>query len=76
MQNFRFNLLCMHGDQGKGQTLVIGAGNDQAIQVNFISLLFGGTLKGSILGGLKFKTDLPFIIDKCKNKVNLNYIAY
>lgn len=53
---------------GKGQTLVIGAGNDQTVQVNFISLLFGGTLKGSILGGLKFKTDLPFIIDKCKNK--------
>uniref|UniRef100_A0A7N2MKT2 Alcohol dehydrogenase n=1 Tax=Quercus lobata TaxID=97700 RepID=A0A7N2MKT2_QUELO len=54
--------------QGKGQTLVIGAGNDQTVQVNFISLLFGGTLKGSILGGLKFQTDLPFIIDKCKNK--------
>ncbi|KAK7855687.1 alcohol dehydrogenase class-3 [Quercus suber] len=61
---------------GKGQTLVIGAGNDQTVQVNFISLLFGGTLKGSILGGLKFKTDLPFIIDKCKNKVNFTYIAY
>ncbi|KAL4595664.1 hypothetical protein ACB092_12G107500 [Castanea dentata] len=53
---------------GKGQTLVIGAGKDQTVQVNFISLLFGGTLKGSILGGLKFKTDLPIIIDICKKE--------
>ncbi|KAL4595671.1 hypothetical protein ACB092_12G107700 [Castanea dentata] len=36
--------------------------------VNFLSLLFGGTLKGSIFGGLKSKTDFPIIIDKCKNK--------
>ncbi|KAK4572138.1 hypothetical protein RGQ29_030525 [Quercus rubra] len=38
------------------------------VQVNFLALLFGGTLKGSILRGLKFKTDIPVIIDKCKNK--------
>ncbi|KAM4076779.1 hypothetical protein ACJW30_12G090300 [Castanea mollissima] len=53
---------------GKGQTLVIRPGKDQTVQVNFISLLFGGTLKGSILGGLKFKTDLPIIIDICKKE--------
>ncbi|XP_030935396.1 8-hydroxygeraniol oxidoreductase-like isoform X1 [Quercus lobata] len=53
---------------GKGQTIVIGAGIDRTVQVNFLSLLFGGTLKGCVFGGLKSRTDLPIIIDKCKNK--------
>ena len=60
----------MHDGQGKGQTIVIGAGIDRTVQVNFLSLLFGGNLKGCVFGGLKSKTDLPVIIDKCKNKVN------
>ena len=63
----------MHDGQGKGQTIVIGAGIDRTVQVNFLSLLFGGTLKGCVFGGLKSRTDLPIIIDKCKNKVNFNY---
>ncbi|XP_062147406.1 8-hydroxygeraniol oxidoreductase-like [Alnus glutinosa] len=53
---------------GKGQTLVIGAGTHSTVEINFLPLLFGGNLKGSIFGGIKAKTDLPFIIDKCKNK--------
>ncbi|KAG6714569.1 hypothetical protein I3842_05G208000 [Carya illinoinensis] len=53
---------------GKGQTIVIGEGNHATVEINFLSLVFGGNLKGSIFGGLRAKTDLPIIIDKCKNK--------
>lgn len=49
---------------------MIGEGNHATVEINFISLVFGGNLKGSIFGGLKAKTDLPVIIEKCKNKVN------
>lgn len=70
---FLIYLSVVHDGQGKGQTIVIGAGNDHTVQVNLLSLLFGGTLKGCVFGGLKSKTDLPIIIDKCKNKVNFNY---
>jgi hypothetical protein len=31
--------------------------------------LSGRTLKGSIFGGLKVKSDLPILMEKCKNKV-------
>jgi hypothetical protein len=58
------------GDKGKGQTIVIGEGNHATVEINFLRLVFGGNLKGSIFGGLKVKTDLPVIIEKCKNKVN------
>ncbi|KAF5450630.1 hypothetical protein F2P56_030962 [Juglans regia] len=53
---------------GKGQTIVIGEGNHATVEINFLSLVFGGNLKGSIFGGLRVKTDLPIIVDKCKNK--------
>ncbi|KAG2411341.1 hypothetical protein I3760_Q009500 [Carya illinoinensis] len=53
---------------GKGQAIVIGAGNYPTVEISSQPLLLGGTLKGSIFGGLKAKTDLPVIIDKCKNK--------
>ncbi|XP_062178289.1 alcohol dehydrogenase 1-like isoform X1 [Alnus glutinosa] len=53
---------------GKGQTIVIGEGNHATVEINFLRLVFGGNLKGSIFGGLKVKTDLPVIIEKCKNK--------
>ncbi|KAG2411319.1 hypothetical protein I3760_Q011800 [Carya illinoinensis] len=42
--------------------------NHATVEINFLSLVFGGNLKGSIFGGLRAKTDLPIIIDKCKNK--------
>ncbi|CAK7345737.1 unnamed protein product [Dovyalis caffra] len=53
---------------GKGETLVVGAGTHQTVPINFLSLLCGGTLKGSIFGGLKIKSDLPILLDKCKKK--------
>ncbi|KAL5834673.1 hypothetical protein ACOSQ4_014170 [Xanthoceras sorbifolium] len=53
---------------GKGKTLVIGAGHNPIVPINLLSILTGRTLKGSIFGGLKPISDLPIILDKCKNK--------
>ncbi|CAK7345734.1 unnamed protein product [Dovyalis caffra] len=53
---------------GKGETIVVGAGTALTVPINFLPLLFGGTLKGSVFGGLKIKSHLPILLDKCKNK--------
>ncbi|KAK6936507.1 Alcohol dehydrogenase, N-terminal [Dillenia turbinata] len=55
---------------GKGAAFVIGTGNSKTVELNFVTLLTGRSLKGSIFGGIKPKTDLGFVIDKCMNKVN------
>ncbi|XP_059447841.1 8-hydroxygeraniol oxidoreductase-like isoform X1 [Corylus avellana] len=62
------NQALMATKMGKGQTLVIGVGVHSTVEINLLSLLVGGNLKGSIFGGIKPKTDLPVLIDKCKNK--------
>ncbi|KAH7538458.1 hypothetical protein FEM48_Zijuj03G0201400 [Ziziphus jujuba var. spinosa] len=54
--------------QGKGMAIVIGATNVKHVQINSLTLLCGRTLKGSIFGGLKPKTDLPLLLNKCKDK--------
>ncbi|KAF8380696.1 hypothetical protein HHK36_028186 [Tetracentron sinense] len=54
---------------GRGVAIVIGASNQTSVPINFMSLIFGRTLKGSIFGGIKPHSDLPTIIDKCINKV-------
>ncbi|KAF2306738.1 hypothetical protein GH714_020970 [Hevea brasiliensis] len=36
--------------------------------INIRPFVSCGTLKGSLFGGLKVKSDLPTILDKCKNK--------
>ncbi|XP_054796593.1 8-hydroxygeraniol oxidoreductase-like [Prosopis cineraria] len=53
---------------GKGKTIVIGSVTEEFVSINFRSLLLGRTLKGSAFGGLKPKSDLPFIVDKCLKK--------
>ncbi|XP_028778446.1 alcohol dehydrogenase-like 2 isoform X1 [Neltuma alba] len=53
---------------GKGKTIAIGAVSQEFVHIDFSSLIFGRTLKGSIFGGLKPKSDLPFIVDKCLKK--------
>ncbi|XP_015878385.1 CYP enzymes assisting alcohol dehydrogenase [Ziziphus jujuba] len=53
---------------GKGMAIVIGATNVKHVQINSLTLLCGRTLKGSIFGGLKPKTDLPLLLNKCKDK--------
>lgn len=57
-------------DQGKGKAIAIGLSDVTTLQISSLALLCGRTLKGSIFGGLRTKTDLPLLIEKCKNKVN------
>ncbi|KAI6697456.1 hypothetical protein NL676_017575 [Syzygium grande] len=52
---------------GKGKAVVVGSGLP-LVQINFMELLMGRTLKGTIFGGLKSKTHLPFLLHKSKNK--------
>ncbi|KAK6243741.1 hypothetical protein QUC31_010150 [Theobroma cacao] len=53
---------------GAGKIIQIGAGEHSSVNINFIGILLGRTLKGSIFGGLKGKSDLPIIYEKCKNR--------
>ncbi|KAK9272244.1 hypothetical protein L1049_002615 [Liquidambar formosana] len=53
---------------GKGTTILIGAGNHTTVEINFLALLTGRTMKGSIFGGIKTKSDLPVLLDKCVKK--------
>ncbi|XP_034902152.1 8-hydroxygeraniol oxidoreductase-like isoform X1 [Populus alba] len=53
---------------GKGETFIVGAGTHQTVSIDFLPLICGGTLKGSIFGGLQIKSHLPILLDKCKNK--------
>ncbi|CAI0410810.1 unnamed protein product [Linum tenue] len=53
---------------GKGKAVVLGAGKYDSIQLDFVDLLFGGSITGSIFGGVKIKSDLPHLLHKCQNK--------
>ncbi|XP_016676567.2 LOW QUALITY PROTEIN: 8-hydroxygeraniol oxidoreductase-like [Gossypium hirsutum] len=53
---------------GTGKIIQIGVPEEANVNINILELLFGRTLKGSIFGGLKPKTDLPIIFEKCKNR--------
>ncbi|TYG75821.1 hypothetical protein ES288_D03G063600v1, partial [Gossypium darwinii] len=52
---------------GTGKIIQMGV-EEPNVNINIIGLLIGRTLKGSIFGGLKAKTDLPIIYSKCKNR--------
>lgn len=56
--------------QGIGKTIVVGATNEANIKVNSLYLLLGGTLKGCVFGGLKPKSDFPYLFDKYNKKVS------
>ncbi|XP_024021370.1 alcohol dehydrogenase-like 1 [Morus notabilis] len=53
---------------GKGKAIAIGLSYVTTLQINHLALLCGRTLKGFIFGGLKTKTDLSIVIEKCKTK--------
>ncbi|KAI9079081.1 hypothetical protein K1719_038920 [Acacia pycnantha] len=53
---------------GKGKTIAIGAVTEENVPIHFRSISLGRTLKGSLFGGLKPKSDLPFIAHKCLKK--------
>ncbi|CAN6296201.1 unnamed protein product [Urochloa humidicola] len=54
---------------GHGKTIVLGMGKQtDQMCVPAVELLFGKCVIGSALGGIKPKTDIPIIAEKCKNK--------
>lgn len=55
--------------KGLGTVVLIGAGLETSGVINYIPLLCGRVLKGSIYGGVRPLSDLPTIIDKCIKKV-------
>uniref|UniRef100_A0A1D1Z1B1 Alcohol dehydrogenase-like 2 n=1 Tax=Anthurium amnicola TaxID=1678845 RepID=A0A1D1Z1B1_9ARAE len=53
---------------GKGVTIVVGASQERTTPINLLELILGKTLKGSLYGGIKTKTDIPILVAKCVNK--------
>ncbi|KAL6341712.1 hypothetical protein AAG906_032833 [Vitis piasezkii] len=53
---------------GKGMLIVIGAGNNASVDINFLTLLLGRTIKGCVFGGIKVQSDIPLLVNKCINK--------
>ncbi|XP_073047020.1 8-hydroxygeraniol oxidoreductase-like isoform X1 [Primulina eburnea] len=53
---------------GLGTTVLIGAGLETSGELKYIPLLCGRTLKGSIYGGVRPRSDLPKIVEHCINK--------
>ncbi|GMJ12217.1 hypothetical protein like AT1G22440 [Hibiscus trionum] len=53
---------------GAGKIIQIGAGEASNVNINILGIIMGRTLKGSIFGGIKVKSELPIIYEKCKNR--------
>ncbi|XP_054812309.1 8-hydroxygeraniol oxidoreductase-like isoform X2 [Prosopis cineraria] len=52
---------------GVGKTVVVGTGAE-SVQLNCRTFMYGRSLKGSVFGGIKPISDLPFIAHKCHTK--------
>ncbi|KAL0330334.1 UNVERIFIED_CONTAM: 8-hydroxygeraniol oxidoreductase [Sesamum radiatum] len=55
-------------NKGLGTIVFIGAGLEKSGELNYIPLLCGRTVRGSIYGGVRTQSDLPKIVEKCVNK--------
>ncbi|KAG2554182.1 hypothetical protein PVAP13_9KG646000 [Panicum virgatum] len=54
---------------GNGKTIILGLGNQtDLLCVPALELLFGKCVMGSALGGIKPKTDIPILAEKCMSK--------
>ncbi|KAK4435761.1 8-hydroxygeraniol oxidoreductase [Sesamum alatum] len=53
---------------GLGTIVVLGVGAGKSVEVDYIRLLCGRTLKGSTYGGVRTQSDLPKIVEKCVKK--------
>ncbi|XP_057456824.1 8-hydroxygeraniol oxidoreductase-like [Lotus japonicus] len=53
---------------GTGETIAIGVGTEPIVPFGILSILYGRTLKGSILGGLKAISDFSIIANKCQKE--------
>ncbi|KAF7100101.1 hypothetical protein CFC21_101655 [Triticum aestivum] len=55
--------------QGNGKTVILGLEKDgKPISLPSIEFLFGKCVMGSLFGGMKPKTDIPILAEKCMNK--------
>nr|GEV59996.1 alcohol dehydrogenase-like 1 [Tanacetum cinerariifolium] len=52
---------------GFGTTILIGAAPDN-VPISSLSLINGRTLKGTTFGGVRTRSDLPIILQKCMNE--------
>ncbi|GJN30530.1 hypothetical protein PR202_gb18843 [Eleusine coracana subsp. coracana] len=54
---------------GKGKTIILGTEqNSEPVCLPSIELMFGKCVMGSLFGGIKPKTDIPILAQKCMNK--------
>ncbi|KAJ1298438.1 hypothetical protein BS78_01G453400 [Paspalum vaginatum] len=54
---------------GKGKTIILGLGRDSdQVSLPSLELLFGRCVMGTVLGGIKPKTDIPILAKKCMDK--------
>ncbi|GMJ12218.1 PARAQUAT RESISTANT 2, S-NITROSOGLUTATHIONE REDUCTASE, ALCOHOL DEHYDROGENASE 2 [Hibiscus trionum] len=55
---------------GVGKIIQIGAGagEESNVNINILGIIMGKTLKGTIFGGIKVRSELPIIYEKCKNR--------
>ncbi|KAL0330859.1 UNVERIFIED_CONTAM: 8-hydroxygeraniol oxidoreductase [Sesamum angustifolium] len=53
---------------GLGTVMVLGVGPGKSVEVDYIPLLCGRTVRGSTYGGIRTQSDLPKIVEKCVNK--------
>lgn len=57
-------------DQGIGEVALISSGGGEKVELTYVPLLTGRTVKGIIFGGVRIRSDLPKIVENCINKVN------
>lgn len=54
---------------GRGKTVILGVEKDgKPVCLPSIEFLFGKCVMGSLFGGIKPKTDIPILAEKCMNK--------
>nr|ATI15534.1 alcohol dehydrogenase-like protein [Mentha x piperita] len=53
---------------GLGEVVLISAGEESRAEIDYLALLNGRTLRGTTYGGVRIRSDLPKIIEKCINK--------
>ncbi|CAL5211722.1 unnamed protein product [Lathyrus oleraceus] len=53
---------------GTGKTIAVGIGTELVVPFGLVAIQFGRTLKGSVFGGIKAKSDLSIIAHKCQKQ--------
>jgi alcohol dehydrogenase len=62
--------------QGWGLTVTLGVPKSEPeVKAHYGLLLSGRTLKGSLFGGWRPKSDLPLLVDKYMNNVSSNNVG-